>query len=280
MQAVWGQEKGAPTPVRGAELYGEVGRWKVSTAESIPGIYTGAEDPNKRWASPSKRRVPVTSQSTKRPPEMDVAPVGVKVAIGSKPDVMHMANHDHGVVWPPTAPRDMAQVPFRAMQKEKPDHAPSVNGVMVGYTGHVPRSRDKVGGCPLGGVPGRPGVRSAAPPNSSHEHETKVNTINHGPPSKQRLLRPPESTIAASSIDGRSNRVTLHCRQGCGHICCSNPIGAVDVNGVKGFKVNRSATSRLRAQVDHGDAEEMDQAYREQHQAAKRAVCWIWNPEA
>ena len=163
MQAVWGQEKGAPTPVRGAELYGEVGRWKVSTAESIPGIYTGAEDPNKRWASPSKRRVPVTSQSTKRPPEMDVAPVGVKVAIGSKPDVMHMANHDHGVVWPPTAPRDMAQVPFRAMQKEKPDHAPSVNGVMVGYTGHVPRSRDKVGGCPLGGVPGRPGVRSAAP---------------------------------------------------------------------------------------------------------------------
>jgi len=163
MQASWGQEKNAPMPARGGTLYGEVGRWKISTQESIPGIYTGAEDPTKKWGSPKKRSVPVISQSTKRPPEMDVVPAGVKVTIGSKEDVMHMADHDHGVVWPPTCPKHPAQVPFMAMVKNAVDHQGSVNGIMVGYQGHVPRARDKVGACPLGCVPGRPAATSKSP---------------------------------------------------------------------------------------------------------------------
>ena len=33
---------------------------------------------------------------------------------------------------------------------DKPDHRDdSKKGIMVGYGGHVPRARDKVGGCPL-----------------------------------------------------------------------------------------------------------------------------------
>ena len=156
MQASWGQEKNAPMPCRGGEMYGEVGRWKISTLESIPGIYTGAEDPSKKWGQPKKRVVPVQSQSTKRPPEMDTAPAGVKVTIGSRPNTMTMADHDHGVVWPPTSHKAASNVPFMAMVKEKPDQKGSVNGIMVGYQGHVPRARDKVGACPLGDVPGRP----------------------------------------------------------------------------------------------------------------------------
>ena len=156
MQASWGQEKGAPMPNRGGELYGEVGRWKISALESIPGIYTGAEDPNKKWGKPKKKAVPIQSQSTKRPPEMDVVPAGVKVALGSRGTKMTMADHDHGVVWPPTNPKMASNVPFMAMVKDSPDYANEVNGVCVGYQGHVPRARDKVGACPLGGVPGRP----------------------------------------------------------------------------------------------------------------------------
>jgi len=91
---------------------------------------------------------------------MDVVPAGVKVTIGSKEDVMHMADHDHGVCWPPTALTDASQVPFMSMVKQPIDHQGSVNGIMIGYQGHVPRARDKVGGCPLGGVPGRPAATS------------------------------------------------------------------------------------------------------------------------
>ena len=35
-------------------------------------------------------------------------------------------------------------------------YASEVNGVVVGYQGHVPRARDTVGTCPLGKVPGTP----------------------------------------------------------------------------------------------------------------------------
>ena len=35
-------------------------------------------------------------------------------------------------------------------------YAQEVNGVLVGYQGHVPRARDTVGTCPLGKVPGTP----------------------------------------------------------------------------------------------------------------------------
>merc|ERR1719352_1159903 len=70
-----------------------------------------------------------------------------------------MADHDHGTVWPP--PQGEKGMPFMAMVKDrKPDHKSAVNGIMIGYQGHVPRARDKVGSCPLGAVPGRPGAPS------------------------------------------------------------------------------------------------------------------------
>ena len=163
MQASWGQDKSPPQPCRGGELYGEVGKWKVATLESIPGIYTGPEDPRKEWNEPRKRHVPVVAQSTKRPPEMDIAPAGVKVTIGSKVDVLHMADHDHGMVWPPTSAADKTHVPFMAMVKKDVDYKGAVHGIMVGYQGHVPRARDKVGACPLGAVPGRPAAVSMSP---------------------------------------------------------------------------------------------------------------------
>jgi len=160
MQASWGQEKNAPKPCRGGQLYGEVGRYKISTLESIPGIYTGAEDPSKRWGKPQKKQMKVTAQSTKRPPEMDIAPAGVKQTIGQRPNTMTMADHDHGVVWPPTDPNHKSNVAFMSMVKEPALYKNEVNGVMAGYSGHVPRARDKVGACPLGGVPGRPAAQN------------------------------------------------------------------------------------------------------------------------
>ena len=150
--------------------------------ESIPGIYTGAEDPNKVWGAPYKKKVPVQAQSTKRPPEMDVVPAGVKLTIGSKPDVMHMADHDHGVAWPPVRPGDVSSIPFMAMVKEKPNFHHEVNGIMIGYQGHVPRARDKVGACPLGGVPGRPGAPSKSPLDPRGLVQSSNNTVGMDEP--------------------------------------------------------------------------------------------------
>merc|ERR1719326_2567424 len=39
---------------------------------------------------------------------------------------------------------------------ERTEHRLERPGVMVGYAGHVPRARDKVGGSPLGHLPGTP----------------------------------------------------------------------------------------------------------------------------
>ena len=170
MQASWGAENNAPTPARGAELYGEDGRYVQSAIESVPWYLTRAEmraakNP-KKWDE-GVSSTGVTAQSTKRPAEMDVVPQGVKVTTGSKPNKMTMADHDHGIVWPPAKGNERS-LPFMAMvNKErdglpnnKKDHHLEVNGIMVGYQGHVPRARDKIGGCPLGKVPGRPGAPS------------------------------------------------------------------------------------------------------------------------
>jgi hypothetical protein len=83
---------------------------------------------------------------------------------------MTMADHDHGIVWPPAKGQE-CELPFMAMvnkernglQKGKSDYHKEVNGIMVGYQGHVPRARDKIGGCPVGQVPGRPGAPSLSP---------------------------------------------------------------------------------------------------------------------
>jgi len=39
---------------------------------------------------------------------------------------------------------------------DHPEYRNERSGVMVGYAGHVPRARDKVGGSPLGNIPGTP----------------------------------------------------------------------------------------------------------------------------
>ena len=39
---------------------------------------------------------------------------------------------------------------------EQVEFCNEVGGVMVGYAGHVPRARDKVGSCAIGNLPGTP----------------------------------------------------------------------------------------------------------------------------
>jgi len=173
MQASWGQENGAPRPARGGEMYGEKGRYMQAAIESVPWLLSRKE----REASKNPRKwdqgvssTAVQAQTTKRPAEMDVVPQGVKVTTGAKPNQMTMADHDHGVVWPPPMGQE-TKLPFQAMVSQERDGLPrgtrdyhnEVNGIMVGYQGHVPRARDKIGHCPVGQVPGRPGAPSLSP---------------------------------------------------------------------------------------------------------------------
>ena len=148
MQASWGAENGAPGPLRGGKLYGEVGTWKVSMECSVPDVFTyadkevrGADDPDvkfkqKKYTGPEV----VQAQSTKKPAEMDICAAGMSgiVRTFAAPDVMTMNDHDMGEVWPP--PQDAKQTPFMAMVKEPRAHCGDVAGIMVGYKGHVPRA--------------------------------------------------------------------------------------------------------------------------------------------
>ena len=59
------------------------------------------------------------------------------------------------------------QTPFMGMVKDPKAHAGEVNGIMVGYKGHVPRARDKIGGCPLGGLPAARGEGGFPPPEQT-----------------------------------------------------------------------------------------------------------------
>ena len=172
MQASWGAENSAPGPARGGLLFGEAGTWKVSMECSVPDVFTyadrevrGGDDPDvkfktKKWTGPAV----VQGQSTKKPAEQDITPAGISqfVRTFAAPDVMTMNDHDHGVVWPP--PEGTAGTPFMAMVKDPKPHTGAVNGIMVGYKGHVPRARDKVGGCPLGGLPAARGEAGFPPP--------------------------------------------------------------------------------------------------------------------
>jgi len=163
MQASWGAENGAPGPLRGGKLYGEVGTWKVSMECSVPDVFTyadkevrGGDDPDVKFKQKDySLKGPVQMQSTKKPAEMDILANGMSHTIRtfSTPDVMTMADHDHGVVWPPPKGEEKKWTGFMQMVKEPKPRIGEVNGIMVGYKGHVPRARDKVGGCPLGGLP-------------------------------------------------------------------------------------------------------------------------------
>jgi len=163
MQASWGAENGAPGPQRGGKLFGEVGTWKVSMECSVPDVFTyadkevrGGDDPDVKFKQKDwSLKGPVQSQSTKKPAEMDITASGMNHVIRtfSTPDVMTMADHDRGVVWPPPKGEEKTWTGFMEMVKEPAPRTGEVNGIMVGYKGHVPRARDKVGGCPLGGLP-------------------------------------------------------------------------------------------------------------------------------
>jgi len=166
MQASWGTENKYPKPIRGGEMYGEVGRYLQAGIESVPWYATRKEREAAKhphiWDSGYSTEGSAVNQdqSTKRPKEMDIAPQGVKVMTKSQPGVMTMADHDHGTVWPPKKGHE-CDLAFQSMVKEKKaDFHTEVNGIMIGYQGHVPRARDKVGSCPLGRVPGRPGAPS------------------------------------------------------------------------------------------------------------------------
>jgi len=162
MQASWGAENGAPGPTRGGKLYGEVGTWKMSMECSVPDVFTfadkevrGGDDPDvkfntKHWYGPEY----VQSQSTKKPAEMDIDAANMFHSrhTFSAPGQMTMNDHDRGEVWPPPEGARRKDK-FMSMVKEPYPRTAEVGGIMVGYKGHVPRARDKVGGCPLGGLP-------------------------------------------------------------------------------------------------------------------------------
>jgi len=67
-------------------------------------------------------------------------------------------------------------------------YAQEVNGVVVGYQGHVPRARDTVGTCPLGKVPGTP----VSPTGKvGIDMETAMNYDENGKWMGVRVLQPP-----------------------------------------------------------------------------------------
>jgi hypothetical protein len=179
MQASWGSENGAPKPARSGELYGEKGRWKVNGIESIPDVYTRA-DPGVRGADDAKKKFPqkeythegpVQKQTTKKPAEMDLQANGLHLTGMMCPGKMTMADHDHGMIWPP--PKGHANTPFMGMVKEPAIHANDVNGIMIGYKGHVPRARDKVGSNPLGGMIQGRSAEGFPPPEATSPDKLK-----------------------------------------------------------------------------------------------------------
>ena len=212
MQASWGMENGRQSPTRAGELYGEVGTWMQSTIESVP-WYPSAKEKRaakniRKWdgGKSTPGSPTMQAQSTKRPAEMDVAPQGVKSTLGSKPGVMTMADHDHGEVWPPLKGHE-TDLPFMAMVKErKPDYNKEVNGIMVGYSGHVPRARDKVGTNPLGNVPGRPGAPSLSRDAGLAQTSKSVSGSGFSDPSSEHPLYVSEARdpqLKTSFVPGR-----------------------------------------------------------------------------
>jgi len=175
MQASWGAENGAPTPLRGGKLFGEVGTWKVNDRCSVPDVFTyadkevrGADDPDVKFKQRGYyHKGPVQKQSMKKPAEQDINAQNMTHVMRSMstPGVMTMADHDKGIVWPPPMNADGGgqQTSFMAMVTDDIPRVREVNGIMVGYKGHVPRARDKIGGCPLGGLPAARGEAGFPP---------------------------------------------------------------------------------------------------------------------
>ena len=95
MQASWGQENGAPTPLRGGMLFGEVGTWKVNDRCSVPDVFTyadkevrGADDPDVKFKQRGYYKnkndaVEVQQLSTKKPAEQDINAQGMSALMHS-----------------------------------------------------------------------------------------------------------------------------------------------------------------------------------------------------
>lgn len=162
MQACWGAENYAPGPQRSGVLYGEEGRWMVNNTESIPDVFTRA-DPGVRGADDADTKFyikehtlkgPIQACTHKNPSEADLLPNGLHSGVVAHPSRMTMNDHDKGVVWPPPKGTEWMHAKFMGMVRDPPDRKNEVNGIMVGYKGHVPRARDKVGGSSFGGIVG------------------------------------------------------------------------------------------------------------------------------
>ena len=86
------------------------------------------------------------------------------------------ADHDKGVVWPPPKGYEGQHAKFMGMVKEPSLYSNEVGGIMVGYKGHVPRARDKIGCNPLGGMPNGRSAAGFPPP----ELTSPVNSRAYG----------------------------------------------------------------------------------------------------
>jgi len=163
MQAAWGAENRAPAPCRSGELYGEQGVWKVSNVESVADVFTradpgvrGADDPDKKFYVKEHLPKGQVQHHThhKQPAQSDLLPNGLHLGVKAHPDRMTMNDHDHALVWPPPKGEESLHGKFldEHMVYEPKARADEVGGIMVGYKGHVPRARDKVGANPLGHI--------------------------------------------------------------------------------------------------------------------------------
>jgi len=176
MQASWGAENHARQPERTGELYGEAGRWYVPNTCSIADVFTRC-DPGVRGADDAKTKFHVKQYellgetqgyTNKLPSQQDIQPVGLTAGAYAHPDRMGMNDHDMGIAWPPPKGQEHLHAKFMGMVNEPTMHRDSVGGIMVGYKGHVPRSRDKVGANPLGGIiAGRSDMGFPTPEESS-----------------------------------------------------------------------------------------------------------------
>jgi len=120
-----------------------------------PGV-RGADDPDaKFFVKPYLPKDNLQHHTHhKQPAQADLQPIGLNLGVKAHPDQMTMNDHDHALVWPPPKGEEHLHAKFmdERVFHEPKSRAAEVNGIMVGYKGHVPRARDKVGQAPLGHI--------------------------------------------------------------------------------------------------------------------------------
>ena len=166
MQASWGREPhggpGALKPIRTGLLHGESGTWYVPNTCSVPDVFTradkgvrGADDADAKYVTKEylPKDIDFQVHTNKYEAREDLQACGLHKGTFAHPERMTMADHDMGLAWPPPKGEEGRHAKFMGMVVEKPAHKEDVQGIMVGYKGHVPRSRDKIGGSFYGGIP-------------------------------------------------------------------------------------------------------------------------------